>query len=479
MRVAAYIRVSTDEQADKGNSLSEQKERLTAYCVAMGWNLPYFFIDDGYSAKNLKRPGIKDLIESVERNEHDILLTAKLDRLCRNLLDLLQLIELLEQYNCSFVSASESFDTSTAVGRMTLQLLGTFAEFERERTSERVTDNMLSLAKNSSKALTRPCYGYDVVDGHYQINEAESEVILLMFSLAEESYGPRMIAKILNDKNITTKKGAPWDQVNVKRLMDTETLTGTMVYNKRKSIKGKTVFRDKSEWIVKEDNHPAIIPIDRFLKVQEIIKSRSRAHKHADNESYLLTGLIKCKYCGGNMKGNTSRLKRSNKTYTYHKYICSSYVLGYGCRHHAVHRDDLENKIIEHINNVASASDINFKIKVAPARTIDDEVKELKMQLSRVSKKMQKQIEAYEKDLISDDDLREARERVDAERKKLNQQLEKISTRGGNAEDVKKNASRLINDIAGIDRLKAKNALRELIDRIEVEGELISITWIG
>lgn len=117
---------------------------------------------------------------------------------------------------------------------MTLQLLGTFAEFERERISERVKDNMLSLAKNTNKALTKPCYGYDVVDGQYAINEQEANYVRMMFDFAEQGYGHRMIAKMLNDNGSITKRGKPWDQINVKRLMRNDTVAGRMVYNKER-----------------------------------------------------------------------------------------------------------------------------------------------------------------------------------------------------------------------------------------------------
>lgn len=476
-RIAAYIRVSTDEQADKGNSLTEQQERLAAYCKAMGWPEPTFYIDDGYSAKNLNRPAIKQLLEDVQQNKIDIVLTSKLDRLCRNLLDLLQVIEIFNAHNCSYVSASESFDTSTASGRLTLQLLGTFAEFERERISERVKDNMLSIAKNTSKAITRPCYGYDIVDGQYVINEDEARFVRLMFDLAEQGHGPRMIAKILNDYGATTKLGKSWDQVNVKRLMRTETIAGIMVYNKRQHKNGKIVERDRSEWVVKENNHPAIIPFERFERVQEIMKSRSRQYKHADSETYLLTGLLKCAHCGKNMKGSTSRHKRKNREYTYYRYICSSYVLGYGCKHHAVHRDELENLIIREIKEVARASTAELKISVYTP-SIADEIKRIKEQLARIDRRMQKQIEAYENDLISADDLRAARFRIEDERKRLKEQLERLENQKARPMEVQKNAAKLLDDITGVDRIKAKTAIRQLIEQIEIrDGELVNVVW--
>jgi site-specific DNA recombinase len=477
-RIAAYIRVSTDEQADKGNSLSEQQERLSAYCKAMGWPEPIFYIDDGYSAKNLNRPAIQRLLKDVQQRKIDVILTAKLDRFCRNLLDLLQTVEMLDEYKCNFVSASESFDTSTAVGRMVLQLLGVFAEFERERISERVKDNMLSIAKHTNKAITQPCYGYDIVDGQYVINEQEAEYVRLMFDLAEQGHGHRMIAKILNERGAKTKRGKMWDQVNVKRLMQTETIAGIMVYNKRDSRNGKVVERDKSEWIIKENNHPAIIPPERFDRVQEIFRSRSRARKHADNETYLLTGLVKCKHCGKNMKGSTSRHKTKYNEYTYYRYICSSYVLGYGCKHHAVHRDDLEQEIIDQIRELATGSVKDLKIKVAYSESVAEEIRSIKEQLARIDRRMQKQIEAYENDLISADDLRAARQRIDAERQHLREQLEQLEAKKGEPSATQKKAARLLKDITGGDRVKAKAAIRQIIDLIEIEdGEMIDIVW--
>lgn len=479
IRVAAYIRVSTDEQSEHGNSLSEQEERLKAYCVAMGWSKPKLFIDDGYSAKNMKRPAIQKLITAVEANKFDVVLTAKLDRLCRNLLELLQFVKLLDDHNCNYVSSSEGFDTTTAAGKMVLQILGAFAEFERERISERVKDNMLSLAKNTDRAITQPCYGYDIIDGKYTINEEEAKNVIYMFELAEAGHGHRMIAKYLNDRGSTTKRGKMWDQINVKRLMNTETLTGTVIYNKRQNKNGKMVMRDKSEWIVKKNNHPPIIPTEQFEKVKGIFQSRSLAKKHADSETYLLTGLIKCAHCGRNMKGSTSRHKTKYGEYTYYRYICSSYVLGYGCKHHAVHRDDLEQIIIEELNKMSAASSIKLDLKIAALPSVTEEIKEVKDQLSRIDKKMQKQIEAFENDLISPNDLKLARTRLDNERERLNEELLKLEEQSKRSPIiVQQNIAEHINDINSMDRLRAKHAIRKLIEQIDLEdGELINILW--
>ncbi|RUS43587.1 recombinase family protein [Cohnella sp. AR92] len=478
MRVAAYIRVSTDEQADKGNSLHEQRERLAAYCIAMGWGRPTFFVDDGYSAKDMRRPAAQEMITHVHNNEFDIVLTSKLDRMSRNLLDMLQLVNLLNDHDCNFVSASEGFDTSTAVGRMVLQLLAAFAEFERERISERVKDNMLSLARNTDKALSRPSYGFTVLEGKYSIDSKELIVVETMASAFEQGHGYRMVAKILNDCGYLTRKGKPWDQINVKRVILNPMLSGTAIFNARKNKNGKIVARDKNEWIIKEDNHPAILSKERHQKIIELLNSRKPAKKHADSETYLLTGLIKCGHCGRNMKGNTARVRRKNASYDYFRYVCASYTLGYGCKYHAIHRDDLESEIINHIQTMANKSDKELTLSFSQPTIIVNEIGELKAQLQKIEKRIQKNIDAYSDDLITASDLKIATERAERERLEISKKLQKLADRKQDVSGLKESARKLWGDITGDDRVKAKSAIRQLISEITLlNGSDVSITW--
>nr|WP_278430663.1 recombinase family protein [Brevibacillus laterosporus] len=120
MKVAIYIRVSTDEQAKEGISLEEQQERLVAYCKANGWKDYTLYIDDGYSAKTTTPPEFQRMMGDIfiRAKRIEIVVTTKIDRLTRRLIDLLSFIEELDKYDCHFKSSTESFDTSTPVGRM-------------------------------------------------------------------------------------------------------------------------------------------------------------------------------------------------------------------------------------------------------------------------------------------------------------------------------------------------------------------------
>ncbi|KQL37165.1 recombinase family protein [Psychrobacillus sp. FJAT-21963] len=476
MRVAAYIRVSTDEQAERGNSLNEQQERLEAYCKAMGWPKPNIYPDDGYSAGTLKRPFLEKLLKDIEENKIDVLLTTKLDRLTRSLFDLLQLIKFMESNKCNFVSATENFDTTTAAGRMVLQLLGVFAEFERGRTSERVQDNMISLAKNTDIALSRPCFGYDVIDRRYEINEEEAKHVRHMFDLAENGHGTRTIAKELNANNVLTKQGKLWDSTNVRRILTNETIAGMRIHNKRKKVNGKTVIRPKDEWIIKKDNHPTIIELERFERIQSILDSRKRNKRHAESETYLLTGLLKCGHCGTNMKGSTSRINRADKHYIYHRYICASYTLNYSCKHHFAHRDELESDVINMIKQIADTSSSELTIRIT-SKSKTDEIKETELLLDRLNKQMQRQIEAHSKGLIEDEDLKASTDRVKEERQLLRSKLEKLKSDKGDTDTVKKNIQDLIDDITSVDRLKAKTGIMKLIDSLVLKDNNIDVIW--
>lgn len=483
MRIAAYIRVSTDEQVEKENSLLEQRERLDAYCKAMGWPSPSFYEDDGYSAKDLRRPALAKLFEDLKIVRYSRLITTKLDRLSRKLIDVLNTIDFLDRHDCQFVSSSESFDTSTSAGRLTLQLLGSFAEFERERIRERVKENMLYLARTGKKVITRPCFGYDVVDGSLVVNFDEAIIVRRMADWAIEGEGARSIVKRLNAMGIQTKDGNSWHEKIVRELLRRETLIGRTVYNKTYRKGSKIITRPEEEWIRLFDTHEPILDEETFIKIGDLFDARKTIGRHVSEDKYLLSGLVVCGHCDSKMNGkmNRSYSKRLNRENLHYQYLCDGYLKKGICSHHYVVRDDIESKVIEHIRDAADAQ--NVKLEIVVARKENHSTLERESVLSRLKKldkRMQKQLEAYEDELISAHDLKLARERIDDERVKLQQMLDEIDAgQANNAEKrVRERAQKFIGDIAGEDRLKSKQAIRQLIQKIIVrDGEFLEIVW--
>lgn len=138
IKVAIYIRVSTEDQAREGYSLEVQREYLESFVTREGYDVYKVYCDEGISAYSTRRPALQKLVEDAKQRKFDLVLAYKLDRFSRNLKDLLNLVDELSGYGVSFKSATEPFDTSTSAGKLMFQQLGSFAEFERNRIRVKV-----------------------------------------------------------------------------------------------------------------------------------------------------------------------------------------------------------------------------------------------------------------------------------------------------------------------------------------------------
>lgn len=163
-KVVAYMRVSTEQQADQGNSLDAQRARLVSYAAAMELEIVAFEVDAGLSASTLERPGLQAALGALESGEADGLLVVKLDRLTRSVRDLLVLVD--EYFHdSSLLSVSESIDTRSAAGRMLLKILTTIGEWEREAIGERTSAVLQHMKAEGMFTGGFPPYGYRLVDG--------------------------------------------------------------------------------------------------------------------------------------------------------------------------------------------------------------------------------------------------------------------------------------------------------------------------
>ncbi|MEK4351361.1 recombinase family protein [Paenibacillus sp. FSL R5-0475] len=466
-KIALYIRVSTDEQALKGNSLNEQEERLRAYCHAMELEGQIeTFVDDGYSAGSMKRPALTRMLKMARNKELNMVVITKIDRLCRNLKDLLTLVDELDEIQCGFASAGERFDTSTAAGRMVLQILGAFAEFERGRNRERVRENLMSIVTNTDKAVSRPCFGYNVVDSRFVINEEEAEIVRKMVNWMLQGEGAHRVMRRLNDMGVKTKDGKSFTQLSVGKLMRRETIAGMFVYNRGYTLRGKSLIRPEEEWIVIENHHEPIIDKETFKRLQIAITARKTSGKQADNERWLLTGVVNCTHCGRPMFGRY-RKKPSGKEYFH--YVCSSYMKRAECFHHFIDRDLLENTVIDHLLNAdkfnAKSEEINSN-----EPQIEINISNLKANLKKLDIKMQRQIELFEDAEINKEDFRIARDRIQDQRQKLEDQI-KLAEKDTQVALEKEFVNRvglMKNDLKSKNRSEQKNALRQLVKTVEV-----------
>ncbi len=194
VRCAIYTRKSTEEGLEQEfNTLQAQREAAEAYIASQrqaGWvTVPEHYDDGGFSGASLDRPALKRLLAEVERGRIDCVLVYKVDRLSRSLLDFGRLIELFDRFGVSFVSVTQEFNTTSSLGRLTLNILLSFAQFERELIGERTRDKLCAARRKGKWIGGSPVLGYDVdgQGGRLVINEAEAEQVRKIFEMAKQA----------------------------------------------------------------------------------------------------------------------------------------------------------------------------------------------------------------------------------------------------------------------------------------------------
>ena len=222
-----YCRVSTGGQAKEGLSLDAQKTRCEAYCISQGYKIIDTVIDDGYSAKDMNRPGFKKILSKLKNGKASILVFFKLDRLTRSVKDLASILETMEETGFQLASISESLDTSTASGRMMLNLITTVAQWEREVISERTKEVLDHKKCKGEKTGGKRQYGYDIEDRDGKKiavpNNAEQKKIKLMKKLREDGLSLPAICKELRRRKIKTVEGSTtWQPMTVSRILQRE-----------------------------------------------------------------------------------------------------------------------------------------------------------------------------------------------------------------------------------------------------------------
>jgi site-specific DNA recombinase len=332
-RVAIYLRRSTDED-HQPFSLEAQESRLRSFVASQpgDWQIVAVFSDDA-SGASVDRPALQQALRSSRAGLFDTLLVYRVDRFSRNLRDLTTLLDELDQAQVGFRSATEPFDTSTPVGRMLVQMLGVFAEFERETIIDRVIAGMeRKAAKGLWTGGARP-YGYRVDRGldRLVVDEDEAATVRLIFDMyTRDRLGTQAIATALNGQGRRTRAGKAWSQHTIELLITNRLYLG----EKR--------FRE----VVVPDAHAAIISVEQFDTAAQILAKRSEliGQRAANPSQYLLTGLIRCPQCGRGYVGTAAH----GRSATYRYYTCWSryrYGTGSGCDIHRFNADAIEAAI--------------------------------------------------------------------------------------------------------------------------------------
>lgn len=214
-----YVRVSTDEQRDKGESVASQKARIRAYCLALGLELDDIVTDAGFSAGSLNRPGMAKILDSIKAKTVARVVVVKLDRLTRSVSDLCTLLERFSKSGAELISISESLDTASAVGRLLVHILGSVNAWEREATGERTAD-VLGFIRRSGRAYGPTPFGFERMGDVLVENAKAQKALLVMKSMRIQKRSYQTIADELNKREIKPSRAEKWYASSVKAVLE-------------------------------------------------------------------------------------------------------------------------------------------------------------------------------------------------------------------------------------------------------------------
>jgi DNA invertase Pin-like site-specific DNA recombinase len=225
MKTLGYVRVSTDKQAERGISLEVQAEKIRAMAVVHDSKLAEIIVDGGESAKSLNRPGMARLLAMVDAGEVQTVIIAKLDRLTRSVKDLCTLLERFERRGVALVSVAESLDTSSAAGRLVLNIMTAVSQWEREAIGERTRDAMRHKRAKGERVGNIP-YGYRLAaDGrHLEKDPGEQTALAEIRRYRRQGATLRGIAAALNHRALQTRRGTAWRLESVARALKSDPL---------------------------------------------------------------------------------------------------------------------------------------------------------------------------------------------------------------------------------------------------------------
>jgi site-specific DNA recombinase len=320
-RCAIYTRKSTEEGLEQEfNSLDAQREAAEAFIQSQrreGWIvLPELYDDGGFTGANMDRPALTRLLHAVEAGDLDCVVVYKVDRLSRSLLDFTRMLSVFEKHEVSFVAVTQQFNTSTSLGRLTLNILLSFAQFERELIGERTRDKMSAARRKGKWVGGCPVLGYDLDPGGGRliVNQEEAERVRAIYALFEEQRSVLVtLAEIQRRgwqlKSWTRKSGqfrpgGPFALNSLRRLLTNVLYTGA-IRHKGQSYPGE---------------HTAILTPSTWERVQNLIGQRAALARGRSRNKHLalLSGLLYCESCAARMVYSYSG--KNDRRYPY--YVC-------------------------------------------------------------------------------------------------------------------------------------------------------------
>lgn len=365
-RCAIYTRKSTTMGLEQEfNSLDAQREACAAYIERQaGWSIIAERYDDGgFTGANIDRPAFTRLMEDAESGKFDIVVVYKVDRLSRSLLDFVKVMERLNEAGVSFVSVTQNFTTADAMGRLTMNMLMSFAEFEREMIAERTRDKIAMSRRKGKWTGGQVPFGYLAKEKRLVPHELESLVVRDAFELFLRHRRTALVARLLNEqqklpRGARLKAGRllAWTTTGIANILKNPLYAGIIVHDGER-------YRGE---------HPALIDEDTFERAQRILagKEKTPLTFHGTNHDYILKGLLRCGLCGASMSPGSTRSAR--KTYRYYRCSTRDKHGPKGCPAQRLPAGAIEDYVVERIAEAAFDGALAREVEASLLKRLDE-----------------------------------------------------------------------------------------------------------
>jgi site-specific DNA recombinase len=482
VRCAIYTRKSTEEGLNQDfSSLDAQRESSEAYILSQrheGWTaLPTQYSDGGYTGANIERPGVRQLLADIEAGKVDCVVVYKVDRLSRSLIDFGRMMELFEKHGVCFVSITQQFNTNTSLGRLTLNILLSFAQFEREIISERTRDKQIAARKKGKWTGGQILLGYDLDSraGKLTLNAAEAERVREMFRLYLEGTTVIDIVQRFDklgwrNKQWTTQDGKLYGGSPLRRCHIYK-LLGNIIYTGQVKV-GVEIFPGE---------HEAIIDQPTFDLTQVKLKDNTwkAGNPHRLKMEALLRGMIYCSCCGSGMYSTYS----ANKNRRYRYYVCyrsQQRIDGY-CTSRAVSASSVEDAVVESLRRVGVHPEVLAEtVRIARER-IADAVTELREDLSTTNgriKNLKSQV-ARSRNPQAMDRLAEIREQIangEINAEELRKEILRREKLQIDDKDLRRTMDRFEDIWTAMNLEEQRNLLHQLVEKVGYDGRTGKVT---
>ena len=372
-KIGLYIRVSTEEQAMRSEgSLENQKHRLTSFVDIKNmsdgsWGkIVEHYIDDGYSAKDVRRPAYQRLMNDVKKGKITLILVTDVSRLSRNMLDFCGLLEDLKKVRAKYLSIKENFDTSTSAGELMIKTMMTLNEFERKQTAERVSTNFYARALRGLRNGGRILFGFDRNDNdlaRLDINESEAAEVRQIFAVYLEEgtcsktvrrlneVGP--LHKVKTHAPDVTVNIEPWTKNALLYFLRNNAYAGLREINKKNKNDKHDDLKPHEKYQVVKASWPAIVDETTWTMTQSSLnfslkKDRSR-YENSSVRHFMLTGTLYCQECSGKLMGSTSRGSKLEYRYYVHSHTKKHQT---NCLMNWIPAEKIETAVTNHLSKI-------------------------------------------------------------------------------------------------------------------------------